>query len=74
MLLLVEVAVNGDGGGGGSGGDGGGGGSGGDDGNDRNGRNSANWEVEQIKGTDSEGTMLAMVELRMRATCGRYLI
>jgi hypothetical protein len=66
MLLIAAVAVNGDGGGGGSGSD---------DENDRNGRNSegsnrnsANWEVEQIKGTDSEGTMLVTVELRTGVT------
>jgi hypothetical protein len=55
MCLIAAVAVNGDGdrdrGRGG----------GGDDENNRNGegggRNGANWEVGQIRGIDSEGTM-----------------
>jgi hypothetical protein len=72
MLLIAAVAVNGDGGGDKGRGRGG---SGSDNGNNRNGRNGegsgrngANWEVEQIKGMDSEGTMLAMVELRTGVT------
>jgi hypothetical protein len=47
-LLIVVVAVNGNGGGGRGGSD---------DENDGNSRNGANWEIEQIKGTDGEGTM-----------------
>jgi hypothetical protein len=46
-----------------------------DDGNDGNGRNSegssrngADWEVEQIKGMDSEETMLTTVKLGMEVT------
>jgi hypothetical protein len=53
MTLMVAIAVNSNRGGGS-----------GDDGNDRNSRNgegssrnSADWEVEQIKGTDGEETM-----------------
>jgi hypothetical protein len=57
---MVAVVVNSDGDGGG------------DDRNDGNSegssRNGANWEVEQIKGTDGEGTMLVMVELRTEVT------
>jgi hypothetical protein len=30
------------------------------------GRNGRNWEVEQIKGTDSEGTMLMTIELEWK--------
>jgi hypothetical protein len=61
---MVEVAVSGSGGSG--------------SGDDRSGRNRDNsdgssrngidWEVEQIKGMDSEETMLAMVELGMGVT------
>jgi hypothetical protein len=54
---------------------GGGGGGGSDNGNgrnrdnrDRSGRNGIDWEVGQIKGTDSKETMLAMVELGMGVT------
>jgi hypothetical protein len=59
MIWMVAVAVDGD-----EVRDRGGGGSGGDDENDRNSgngegssRNGANWDVWQIGGTDSEGTM-----------------
>jgi hypothetical protein len=68
MILIVAIAINGDG-------DRGRGGSSGDDGNDRNsdnsdgsGRNGADWEIEQIKGTDSEEMVLATVELGMGVT------
>jgi hypothetical protein len=68
MSLMAAVAVNGDrdryGGRGSS-----------DDRNEGNGgngegsgRNSADWEVEQIKGTDSEEMMLTMVELGTEVT------
>jgi hypothetical protein len=57
MTLMVAIAVNSDG----DGGRGGGGGDYGNDGNDGNGRNGegsgrngADWEVEQIKGTDGD--------------------
>jgi hypothetical protein len=61
MIWMTAVAVDGDRDGDGSGGRGGGGGDDENDGNGRNGegngRNGANWEVGQIRGTDSEGTM-----------------
>jgi hypothetical protein len=63
MILIAAVAINSDGGGGG-------GGSGGDDRNNRNGdngdrsgRNGTDWEIEWIKGMDSEETVPATVEL-----------
>jgi hypothetical protein len=71
MILMAAVAVNsnGDGGGGSSDGDNGNGGNSRNrDNGDRSGRNSIDWEVEWIKGTDSEGTMSATVELGMEVT------
>jgi hypothetical protein len=61
MIWMAVVAVDRDGDGGG-----------GDDENDRNGkgsgRNSANWEVGQIKGTDSEGTVFDDGGIGMKVT------
>jgi hypothetical protein len=68
MILMAEVATS-------SSRDGDRGRGRGSDGNGRNGdnsdrssRNSVDWEVEQIRGTDSEETMSAAVELGMGVT------
>jgi hypothetical protein len=68
MILMVAVMVNGDR-------DKGRGSGGSDNGNDGNGnnsegssRNGTDWEVEQIKGMDGEGTMMMTVELGMEVT------
>jgi hypothetical protein len=59
LILRAAVTIH-------SSGDRDGGGGDGNNGNSRNGegssKNGVNWEVEQIKGTDSEGTMLMMIE------------
>jgi hypothetical protein len=66
MILMVVVMVNRDGdrdrGGSDNGNDGNG------DNSEGSGRNGTDWEVEQIKGMDSEGTMLTTVELGMEVT------
>jgi hypothetical protein len=65
MILMVAVAINGnrdrDGGRGGGSSDNRNGRNG--DNSDRSSRNGIDWEVEWIKGMDSEEMMLAMVEL-----------
>jgi hypothetical protein len=67
MILMAAVVVNGNGDGGSSGGDDGNGrNSRNGDNSDGSGRNGVDWEVEWIKGTDDEGTMLAMVELEWK--------
>jgi hypothetical protein len=75
VILIVTVTINGskDRDGGGS--------SSGDNGNDRNSRNSegssrngANWEVEEIKGMDSEGMMFDGSRTGNGSDCEQYLI
>jgi hypothetical protein len=66
---MVAVSISGSGDGdGGRGRGGSSGNSGNRDNSDGSGRNGVDWEVEWIKGMDSEETMLAMVELEMGVT------
>jgi hypothetical protein len=60
MVWMAAVAVDGDG-------DGGGGGDNKNDGHDEgSGGNSATWEGRQVRGTDSKGTMLMVMELERK--------
>jgi hypothetical protein len=69
MILMMAVVINSNGGrGGGGDDDGNGGNSRNRDNGDGSSRNSIDWEVEWIKGMDSEETMLVMVELGMGVT------